>query len=118
MARVIAVTPDLMSGTRIQATLEAAGHEVRVVPEPPEEGLEVVDLLVLDLARVDPAGAAVADVPVLGFYPHVEVELRRRAEQAGIATCVPRSRFFREMPELVGRAAGGAGGSGASATSG
>ncbi|HTR90104.1 MAG TPA: hypothetical protein VMG62_08355, partial [Solirubrobacteraceae bacterium] len=31
MARVIALIPDLMFGSRVQASLAAAGHEVRLV---------------------------------------------------------------------------------------
>ena len=38
---------------------------------------------------------------MLGFYSHVDVDTRRRAEAAGVDVVVPRSRMAREMPELV-----------------
>ena len=37
----------------------------------------------------------------IGFYPHVDVETRRRAEQAGFDLVVPRSRMAREAAQLV-----------------
>ena len=35
-------------------------------------------------------------VPVLGFYPHTDAELRRVAEAAGVDLVVPRSRLARD----------------------
>jgi hypothetical protein len=43
---------------------------------------------------------------VLGFYPHTDAELRKRAEAAGVDLVVPRSRLAREMPELIQRLLG------------
>jgi hypothetical protein len=40
-------------------------------------------------------------VPVLGYYSHVDVETRERAEAAGVDRVVPRSRMARELPQLV-----------------
>jgi hypothetical protein len=37
----------------------------------------------------------------LGFYPHVQPELKKRAEAAGFDMVVPRSRIARELPDLV-----------------
>jgi hypothetical protein len=104
VARVVAIAPDLMFASRIEATLGAAGHEVELassVAEAPE--LEAADLLVVDLDR-EPAEAVVGlGVPVLGFYAHLNVETREEAEAAGVDLVVPRSRMAREMPELAGR---------------
>jgi hypothetical protein len=58
---------------------------------------------------LDAAGADVgapAGTPRLGFYSHVDVDTRRRAEEAGFDLVVPRSRMAREMPELVARLLG------------
>ena len=41
--------------------------------------------------------------PALGFYSHVEQDVRRRAEELGYDLVVPRSRMNREGPELVAR---------------
>jgi len=42
-----------------------------------------------------------AAVPTLGFYSHVDQEMRRRAEEAGLSRVVPRSRMARETAALV-----------------
>lgn len=104
MARIVAVAPDLMFASRIEATLTAAGHDVELaatVAEAPAP--EEADLLVVDLDR-EPADAVVGlGPPVLGFYAHTNVETRQRAEAAGVDVVVPRSRMAREMPELAAR---------------
>ena len=105
MARIVAVGPDLMLVSRIEATLSAAGHEVELAGSVsklsvPPEG---VDLLVVDLDPEDAEAVAGLGVPVLGFYSHVNVDTRNRAEAAGVDLVVPRSRLARELPALVQR---------------
>jgi hypothetical protein len=102
VARVVAVVPDLMFASRIEATLGAAGHEVAIVRSPDELGAAEAgpDVVVADLGEVDPEAIA-GQRPVLGFYSHVDLETRERAESAGVDLVVPRSRMAREMPALV-----------------
>lgn len=102
MARVVAVVADLMLASRVRASLEAAGHEVSQGAEPPGE-LDGVDLVVADLDAIEPERLAGLGVPAIGFYPHTDVETKRRAEEAGLALAVPRSRMSRELPELAAR---------------
>jgi hypothetical protein len=62
------------------------------------------DALVVDLtADVDQrlAQASAAGLPTLAFYAHVERDVRRRAEEAGVDRVVPRSRMAREAAALV-----------------
>jgi hypothetical protein len=99
LARVLAVAPDLFFASKIKETLTAAGHDVTIVSTVPD-AIDA-DLLVVDLDQVEPAAGQDAGVPRLGFYSHVDVETRRRAEQAGFDLIVPRSRMARELPELV-----------------
>ena len=105
MARVAAVVPDLFFASKVKETLTAAGHEVTTVaPGAPVEA----DVLVVDL---DAAGGEVeppAGMPSLGFYSHVDVETRARAQDAGFDLVIPRSRMAREMPELIARLLGSA----------
>ena len=101
MARVLSISTDLMLGSRVDAGLTAAGHTVvtsGVVAAPP---LGEVDLIVADLEVADPEELAATGVPVLGYYSHVDAETKARAEAAGLAKVVPRSRMSRELPELV-----------------
>jgi hypothetical protein len=105
MARVAAVVADLMLASRVRTSLEAAGHEVEQDSELPDE-LDGVDLVVADLDAVPPEALSDLGVPVIGFYQHTDVDTKTRAEEAGLAQAVPRSRMVRELPELVERALG------------
>ncbi len=103
MARIAAIVPELMFASRIEAALTAAGHEVTVVHsvEALDESGAEPELVIADLAETDPDRLGGRTPPVLGFYSHVDVDLRRRAEAAEIDLIVPRSRMAREMPALV-----------------
>ena len=99
MARVVAVVSDLMLASRVEESLRAAGHEVSVAPSLPDS--VEADAIVCDLDTTDPEAVAATGVPTVGFYSHVDVETRRRAEAAGLNMVVPRSRMARELPQLV-----------------
>lgn len=140
MARVLALVPDLLFGSRVGGSLTAAGHEVELIgdedrlrerlndPEAPAAGVLVVDLTNEDLngARIveslsaqgglAPTGeggptqtgeGGFTQIRTLGFYSHVDVGVRERAEQAGFDLVVPRSRMAREGPELLERLVAG-----------
>jgi hypothetical protein len=103
VARIVAVAPDLLFGSRIEGTLGASGHEVTLSPSLSEAPLDEADLLIADL-EVEQAEALVGlGVPVLGYYSHTDVDTREAAEAAGVDLAVPRSRMAREMRELVER---------------
>jgi hypothetical protein len=97
VARIALLCPDLLFGSRLQSALEAAGHEV-LAPDA-EADLVVVDLTADAASRI--VAAAGSPAPALGFYAHVEQDVRRRAEAAGINRVVPRSRMARESVALV-----------------
>jgi hypothetical protein len=103
MARVVAVAADLMLGSKVEATLRAAGHEVTLSPSLEEAPLEEAELLVADLDAVGPEALVGTGVPVLGYYSHVNAETRAAAEAAGVDLVVPRSRMARELPALAER---------------
>jgi len=113
LARVVALAPDLFFGSKIKETLVAAGHDVeicgtvaKVEAEAGESDLVIVDLHAegLDLAQLS---AHLKGKQLLGFYSHVDVDTRAKAEQAGFHLVVPRSRMAREMPQLVERLVNG-----------
>jgi hypothetical protein len=95
VARVGLISPDLLFGSKVEGALRAAGHEV-------VHGTDGVDAVVIDLTQGEvpdpPAG-----VPSLGFYSHVEQDVREAADAAGYDMVVPRSRMNREGPALVER---------------
>ena len=102
MARVVAIAADLLLGSKVEALLEAAGHEVTLAPSLPEQ-LKDVDLLVADLDAEDPEKLVTVGIPILGYYSHVNVETKQAAEAAGINLVVPRSRMARELPDLAAK---------------
>jgi hypothetical protein len=122
MARVLALTRDLLFGSQVQGTLTLAGHEVELIADEPllrerlaqadgGAGGPAVNVLVVDLTDGELEGAQsvqglardgrLTGVRTLGFYSHVEAAARDRAERAGIELVVPRSRMAREGVELV-----------------
>ena len=96
MARVVSIATDLMLASRVDAGLGAAGHEVVTVGSVEAAELDGVDAIV-----ADPAALAATGVPVLGYYSHVDVDTKARADAAGLTKVVPRSRMSRELPDLV-----------------
>jgi hypothetical protein len=120
MARVFALTADLLFGSRVQGDLAAAGHDVELVANGSRLKARLSDssahrpaVLVVDLTDGDldgtgiveslQAGGQLGSTRTLGFYSHVEVLARERAERAGFDLVVPRSRMAREGAELVAR---------------
>jgi hypothetical protein len=101
MARIVAVAPDLLLGSKVEAMLTAAGHEVTLSPALTEAPLDDADLIVADLDVGNPEALVGLGTPVLGYYSHVDVETRQAADAAGIDLVVPRSRMARELPQLV-----------------
>ena len=93
--------------------LEAAGHDVEMAQSETDVWDQIAgsDVLVVDLTTDDVDGAGLLDtlrtggeanrVRALAFYSHVDVEVRRRAEEAGFDLVVPRSRMAREGAALV-----------------
>jgi len=107
VARVVALTPDLLLGSKVEAMLSAAGHEVELASRLVEAHLDDADLLVADLDAEDLQALASLDIPVLGYYSHVNVETKQAAKAAGIDLVVPRSRMARELPDLAIKLLGG-----------
>lgn len=120
MARVLALTADLLFGSRIQGDLTAAGNDVELIGDEArlrarlgEADKPVADVLVVDLTDAELEGARVVEtlaaegvlssVETLGFYSHVDVQARKRAERAGFDLVVPRSRMAREGDALIRR---------------
>lgn len=122
MARVVALIPDLLFGSQVQGMLTAAGHEVELMGDETrlrdrlgDTAAPVVATLVVDLTNDALDGPALVEAlsvegvlgptRTLGFYAHVDVSVRERAEEAGFDLVVPRSRMAREGAELVRRLA-------------
>lgn len=103
MAHVLSIAADLMLGSKVEAMLTAAGHEVTTSPSIEESTWDGVDLIVADLDVENPEALVGLGIPVLGYYSHVDVETKEVAEAAGVDLVVPRSRMARELPDLAER---------------
>jgi hypothetical protein len=103
VARVVALSADLMLGSKVEATLRAAGHEVTLSPSLQEAPLAGAELVVADLELENPEALVGLGIPILGYYSHVDVDTRAAAEAAGVDLAVPRSRLARELPQLAER---------------
>jgi hypothetical protein len=109
MARVLSIAADLMLGSKVEAQLRAAGHEVTTSASIEESTWEGIDLIVADLDVENPEALVGLGMPVLGYYSHVDAETKEAAEAAGVDLVVPRSRMARELPALAERLLGESG---------
>jgi DNA-binding NtrC family response regulator len=113
VARIALLCPDLLFGSKVEGALEVAGHTVNRFDKPDDVRVAVQfhELLIVDLTAEDIDGPALVEsmrergeleaVPTLGFYSHVDVDTRKRAEAAGFSRVVPRSRMARETGALA-----------------
>jgi hypothetical protein len=101
VARVVAISADLLLGSKVEAMLSAAGHDVTLSPALAEAPLDDAELIVADLDAENPETLVGLGVPTLGYYSHVNVETKQTAEAAGIDLVVPRSRMSRELVTLA-----------------
>jgi PleD family two-component response regulator len=113
--RVIAAVSDMLFASKIRGTAEHLNVTVDFART--EDGLfdyakaETPSLVILDLhdTRLDPFALAarlkadeqLRDVPLVGFFSHVEKELQRRAIETGVDHVLPRSVFTRRLAEIL-----------------
>lgn len=119
MARVLVLTADLLFGSRVQGDLDAVGHDVELIADEArlrkwlaDADKPAVDVLVVDLTDAALGGAGIVEAlggegaldsvrTTLGFYSHVDMQARERAERAGFDLVVPRSRMAREGVTII-----------------
>lgn len=67
------------------------------------DGIDPPDIVIADVARVDPADVAETypDVPLLGFTNHTDTAGLRRAITAGFDQVVAKSALFERPAELI-----------------
>jgi hypothetical protein len=106
VARVAVVVPDLLFGSQVQGALRAAGHDVVVARAAADAGGAEVVVVDLTADGVDLPALAALPARTLGFFAHVQPEVREAALAAGFDLVVPRSRMHREGAALVAQLAG------------
>jgi len=92
---IVAYAPNIFDRSRF-------GDRVRFVETPAEAAGLGPDVIFVDLDRCqDPAGFRLDGAEVIGFGPHVESEQHDRARLLGYDEVLPRSLFFRRLPDLL-----------------
>jgi CheY-like chemotaxis protein len=112
---VISVVDDMFFASKIRAVAEAAGVEISFPRSLEAIALKAREtkpgLIVVDLhnQRIDPIALArelksdedLRQIRLLGFFSHVQTELRNNAVAAGFDQVIPRSVFARDLEEIL-----------------
>src|SRR5688572_20248594 len=99
MAWIRIIGRDLKDRDRLERAAVAAGLSTTPSEAPPA-------LIVVDLDREGVPDDVPAGVGVVGYYSHVDEDVARRADAAGI-TAIRRGTFWAELPEILASRAGG-----------
>ena len=97
MATILLLGVDLFLRSKLEGL--APGH--RFVSA---EGVDPPDLVIADIARIDPGDVADSfpEVPLLGFTNHTDTEGLRRAHAAGFDRVIAKSALFERTSEVLG----------------
>jgi hypothetical protein len=97
MATILLCGVDLFVRGKLEALLPEHRFETT-------EGIDPPDLVVVDVARVDPEDVAdtYPDVPLLGYTNHTDTAGLRSAHSAGFDQVVAKSALFERTRELIG----------------
>ena len=96
MATILLVGVELFFRGKLDVLLD--GHRLITT-----DSVDPPDLVICDLARVDPDEVAESypDVPIMGFTNHTDTAGIRAAQAAGLDRVVVRSALAERAPELV-----------------
>ena len=99
MAWIRVIGRDLKDKDRLERAASALGIGVKPAEGPPS-------LIVVDLDREGVPSDLPEGVTVVGYYSHIDSEVAKAAEAAGIAA-IRRGTFWTDLPEILGPAAEG-----------
>jgi len=114
--KILAVLSDLMFTVKIQEAAKRLGLKLICVASQDEAfaqakqdpALVIVDLNCaaiepLDLIAKLKRDQATRNVPLLGYVSHVQIDLKRAAENSGCDVVMPRSAFSSGLPAILER---------------
>ncbi len=111
MSKVAMMVDDMFFASKIRGAARGAGREVVSIKsvEQLEDDQPSMVLLDLNSQKFDAISTIefmkskteLKGIPVLAFLSHVEVDLKRRAEEAGCDYVIPRSLFTEMLPQIV-----------------
>lgn len=115
--KIIAILDDLIFSSKIREAANPLGIDLEFIKSP--NGLsqkiksEKPSLLIFDLNSKThnplqtikdlKSSPELEDIPILGYLSHVQTELKEEAVKAGCNLVLPRSRFSRELREILMR---------------
>ena len=113
--RVLAAVDDLFFASKIRGTAEQLNVTVEFAKKAGSlydlAKAETPDLIILDLnsERLDPLSLAkdikadeqLRGVPLVGFLSHVQTDLLRLAQDAGVDQVMPRSAFTARLADIL-----------------
>jgi hypothetical protein len=105
--KVAALVDDLFFSSKISATARQVGSEIVLCRSaeavPTDAGRICVDLNATTFDAVSEIGKlkAIHTAPIIAYLSHVQVDLKRRAEEAGADQVLPRSVFVQQLPALL-----------------
>ncbi len=119
-AFVVAAGADLFFAAKITEAGKQTGVPIELarsisdLVEKSKARAPVLVILDLNSRRFDPIAAVAAlraetdlsDLPILGFYSHVQVALRHQALAVGCTRVIPRSELSSHLPEILTTASG------------
>jgi len=93
---IVAHVPNLFDRSRFRG-------KATFVDTPDEARSHNPSLVIVDLDRCEDAeGFRIEGPRVIGFGPHVDSALHKRAAAVGYSEVMARSVFFKRLPELLG----------------
>lgn len=112
---IIAIVDDLFFASKIRGTAEQVGvttsfpRTADAVFENAAQAKPSLILCDLHSQKIDVVGLAkklkvdesTRDVPLIGFFSHVQTELERAANEAGFDRVIPRSVFARDLAKIL-----------------
>jgi len=112
---IVAAVDDMLFMSKIRATAESLNVTIRFVRNTDTlfsvaaESLPALIIVDLQTQKLDPLELArrlksdeeLSTVPLLGFYSHVETELRDQAQSAGFDQVMPRSAFSANLAQIL-----------------
>ena len=112
---ILAAVDDMFFAARIRATAEAVGVNIKffrgvdaLISSAAEQAPQLI-LVDLHNEKLDPIALAHAlrskeqlkNTPLLGFFSHVQVDLKQAAIKAGFDEVLPRSVFSRDLAKIL-----------------
>lgn len=112
---ILAAVDDMFFASKIRGTAEQLRLTVMFVKSVAsaieQAQAEKPSIIIADLhtTKLDPfaladrlkADAGLRDIPLVGFFSHVQTELQLKAQQSGYDRVIPRSAFSRNLPEIL-----------------